>query len=558
MTTGDVDLAVILGRVSTEDQAEDGTGLPGQIEAGMAYITRRGYTLDMSVGFASQGIDHVPGVFQEDYTGKIALRPAIMALLDSIASHNIKVVVVHRTNRLGRRGSVQEVLEAEFRARGVRVEYVTAHFDTSTPIGRAMRRVSGTFDELDYENIIEQLRAGKFQRAKLGSVVTPRAPYGYRVVKEHDHNGKVLKQLVIYEPEADVVRRIYQWYIYGDETGKRLSIFAIARRLTEDGVPTRADSWYRKYSSGVWAESSVRLFLRSKVYTGVWHYGKVQRAEIPNEFRPNGKPRVAHHTTPPETWIPVEVPAIIDLADWEAAQQLLTQNKAKAARNRKNTYLFAGMLTCAACGRAYTGHYLKKSYAAYQCGGQRRIEHRCTQIYFREDELDAVVWEWIKSIVVDPDYVERVLQQREAEIEAQTGHLRSLVVSAERLIAEKIVEQNRLLALYQKSKLSEDRWEVADDLLAKEIADQDRHLAELRAQLARPHYEPKYLDTVKAACARIAAGIEQFDYHQKRETYELLDLTIRLAVEDGYRIAHAECVLDAKRLSVNRIASNVS
>jgi hypothetical protein len=38
-------LAIILGHVSTEDQAEDGTGLTSQIEAEIGYITRRGYTL---------------------------------------------------------------------------------------------------------------------------------------------------------------------------------------------------------------------------------------------------------------------------------------------------------------------------------------------------------------------------------------------------------------------------------------------------------------------------------------------------------------------------------
>src|SRR5207249_830973 len=104
----------------------------------------------------------------------------------------------------------------------------------------------------------------------------------------------------------------------------------------------------------------------------------------------------------------------------------------------------------------------KKSYAAYQCGGKRRIEDPCKQIYFREDEIDVVVWEWIKSIVVDPDYIERVLQQREAEIQSKTAHLRRLIASAERLIAEKKAEQNRLLLLYQKNKLSDERWELAD------------------------------------------------------------------------------------------------
>lgn len=93
-------------------------------------------------------------MFQEDYTGKTPFRPAIFALQEAIDSYHINVVVIHRTNRLGRRGLVQRVLEADLKARGVKVEYVTAQFDTDNHYGRFIRNVVGDVDELDYENII--------------------------------------------------------------------------------------------------------------------------------------------------------------------------------------------------------------------------------------------------------------------------------------------------------------------------------------------------------------------------------------------------------------------
>src|SRR6266511_2178682 len=92
--------ASILARVSTDGQAEDGYGLPRQIDAGLHYIEQRGYALETRIGFASEGVEYRPGVFQEDYTGKVALRPAVTALLDAIKSHHIKVIVIHRTSRL--------------------------------------------------------------------------------------------------------------------------------------------------------------------------------------------------------------------------------------------------------------------------------------------------------------------------------------------------------------------------------------------------------------------------------------------------------------------------
>src|SRR5262249_55385329 len=157
------------------------------------------------------GIDFLPGFFQEDYTGKVVLRPAIMALFDAIGPHHIEVVVLHRTNRLGRRGSVQQMLEAEFRARNVKVEYVTAHFDTDTHYGRFIRNVMGSVDELDHEQIVYQLVEGRRQAAKKGSVVLARPPYGYRIVKEETETRRIIRKLEIVEEEAQYIRLIFTW-----------------------------------------------------------------------------------------------------------------------------------------------------------------------------------------------------------------------------------------------------------------------------------------------------------------------------------------------------------
>ncbi|MFL5628027.1 MAG: recombinase family protein, partial [Ktedonobacteraceae bacterium] len=234
--------AVIGARVSKDEQAEEGYGLPTQIEKSLDYITHHGYTLVTNTGFASDGIDYIPGIFQEDYTGRVVLRPAIRSLLDAIEAHRIQVVVFHRTNRLGRLSSVQKVLEAELRARGVKVEYVTAQFDTSNHYGRFMRNIFGDVDELDYESIIYQLKTGKEQAVKQGSVMVVHPPYGYNVVKVRRDDGKCIQVLVINEEEARIVRLIFIWYAYGDENGTPLTITGIVNKLTAMREPTRWDT----------------------------------------------------------------------------------------------------------------------------------------------------------------------------------------------------------------------------------------------------------------------------------------------------------------------------
>jgi DNA invertase Pin-like site-specific DNA recombinase len=268
-----VQRAIGLVRVSTEDQKEIGYGIPEQVEKIKEHITRHTYHLVEETGFATSGIEYIAGFFQEDYTGKTALRPAIAALQEAITKHPIHVAVIHRTNRLGRRGSVQEVLEASLQAQGVRVEYVNAQFDTTTPVGRAMRRISGVFDELDYENIIHQLAEGKAQAVKQGSVIVTRPPYGYETVKVRGTTRKTITILRILEDEAAIIELIFEWYLYGDKDGVPLSINAIARKLTEQRIPTRWDTSIgkngemglkrRKHEVGVWSDFAVHTILTS-------------------------------------------------------------------------------------------------------------------------------------------------------------------------------------------------------------------------------------------------------------------------------------------------------
>jgi hypothetical protein len=140
--------------------------------------------------------------------------------------------------------------------------------------------------------------------------------------------------------------------------------------------------------------------------------------------------------------------------------------------------------------------------------------------------------------------------QRQQEADDQNARIHNLIAATDRLIAEKKAEQVRVLALYKKGKLDEERWEVEDAICQREIASHQADKAQLTARLVRDYYTPEYLTDVKAACEAIAVGFDHFTKEEKRSTYELLDLTAQLAVEDGYKIAHAECVIDAQRLVI--------
>lgn len=169
-----------------------------------------------------------------------------------------------------------------------------------------------------------------------------------------------------------------------------------------------------------------------------------------------------------------------------------------------------------------------------------------------------MVWPWIKDIAQNFSRVEAALHQRQEEAGEQNARLHLLIANTDKLIATKKAEQDKLLTLYKKDKLDEERWEVADAECQREIVSHQEDREKLVAKLVNPHYTPEYLADVRAECGRIAIGIEHFDEAQKRETYELLELSLVLDIQDGYRVAHAECILGKKLLTIGRSGSIAS
>jgi len=74
--------------------------------------------------------------------------------------------------------------------------------------------------------------------------------------------GSVPASLVIYEPEAEVVRNIFFWHAY-----EGMSIRQIVKRLTNEGYTTPKGR--RR-----WAESTVHKIVRQEAYVGTLYYNR--------------------------------------------------------------------------------------------------------------------------------------------------------------------------------------------------------------------------------------------------------------------------------------------
>jgi site-specific DNA recombinase len=368
--------AALYTRVSTDEQSK-GYSLTTQLEACREYCEEHGF--------------EIVGEFADDYTGASLDRPELDKLRDMIANDTVGAVVVYDLDRLARKAAYQMLLEEEFKKVRARVYYVRGDY-ADTDEGRLLKQVRASIAEYERAKILERSRRGLKGKARAGYVIVgARPPYGYRVQSEPHKSW-----LVVDEEEARVVRLIFEWYIYGDESGRPLSLRAIARKLTSLRIPTRGDKDGRikkKHGRGIWHHGVVNRILKNETYVGVWHYNKNDCSEKQRQ-------------RPKDEWIAVEVPAIVERDLWEKAQARLPHNSAFSSRNTKWRYLLRRRLTCLNCGRAVSCFTKAKPDRApisyYRCDAAtgRMPGYECPMPSFRGDQLEPAVWGWVSDLFI--------------------------------------------------------------------------------------------------------------------------------------------------------------
>ena len=520
--------AAIYARVSTEHQEKHGYSLPSQLEACRKYAKERGW--------------QVVTEETDDVSGATIDRPGWERVLDMAEAGQIDVVVVYDLDRLARTVATQMIAEKQLKRLGVEIAYVQGDYP-DTPEGKLNKTIRAAVAEFERELIRERMRRGRRSSVKSGNIlVHGQPPYGYRL---EERDGK--RVLVIYEPEARVVRLIFVWYVYGDEDSGPLPMYTIARRLTEMGVPTYQDNHpetggHKLRGRGEWSKSVIRQILVNETYAGIWRYGKRTRDN-------NGKWR----TNPREHWIAVEVPAIVDRELWEKAQERLKLNKERARRNRKHQYLLSGRVRCGLCGSKMAGRGVKDSYGLYlyyRCPATYHKDYACTCDLpgFRangEYGVDTVVWNYIHDLLVDPGSLHAFLKVQQTKQAEASRPLRDRLAIVEDLLADHRAKLERLLDLYLAGDFPKEMLTERKARLETTIQALERERADLRAQLEASTLTDEQIRTIDDLARRMLPGLKaaRDNFEAQRRIIDLLDVQVTLTVEEGEKVAYLRVLL---------------
>ena len=410
-------------RVSSDEQAEHGTSLITQRKACEDYAKQQGMAI---IRF-----------FEEDYSGRFLDRPLLNKLRALIQTGELDGVVVHAMDRYTREPAHIDLLLDELAEHNVELHTPQGQQDLTSPEGRMFLGVQAQFGRYWWQKIREASQRARDHIKQSGGYYGNSAPYGYKVAGEKLHY-----HLTIYEPEAEVLRAMYQYIAEG--MGSQM----IAHRLTEQGYkPPRGDRWYA---------ATIIHFIRNTTYMGAYAYKyKMVRGK-----------RI---TLPPEEWVIIDCPPIVSPELWQRANNRLSLSGRRFIR--KHFFVMAGRLTCS-CGYAITAYPnpKRKTGGHYGCNGRKVVRNGCRLPYLSIKAVDSAYWAWIVELLTDPESklaaLEKAQEARQAQIEPLQREQARLTEAAEKL--------RKRLAGYEEM--------CADGDISRATFKQ--HKAEIEAQLA--------------------------------------------------------------------------
>lgn len=517
--------AISYRRVSTKEQDERGTSPESQSEDIQRYARNNNLVI-------------VADYF-DDASGMNLFRPGITNAMAALSEGQAGVFVAFDSDRVSRNPRDYLNFREQLAEWGVELHYSQRGKVDFSFGGQVIEDIQGRFAHEWRRKIVTLTSEGKRKKASEGKVITAkRPPYGYRA-----ENGT----LIIHEEEARIVRLIFKLYTQGTHNLSEIAVY-----LTGLRIPSHADvhagmSQPKKWHKGYWSHTSVKQIIRNETYAGIWHFGKARR-EV---YYVDGVKKFRYVPHPKERWIPIEVPALVSRAMWEKAQELLIVNKRDASRNLKHNALLAKRLTCGICGlRLYAEAQRNgKAHSYYYCASRHKHrfpEHQfCTLPYFQGDTLENDIWQAIKKMLSDPDYLSQLIDVSLAQSSNEAGTIESELRQVQTEIERKDKAIKRLLLAFANEEDDDDIQETRQQLKTELYTLKQRAL-ELETKLS--HLSVKKDKTLEfASVYREFEGILALDNEPPfviEKWIKALDVRAVVRLENDLRKADVTCILD--------------
>ena len=489
--------AAIYARVSDRSQAEgDKTSISEQIADMEAYCERKGLTIVVR--------------YNEVGKGWSKNRPAFRRMLADARDGLFDVIVCWKMDRLSRgvfpAADLMEVVEAY----PIRLESVM------DPVDMKMFGIMAAIGKIELENFRERASMGKRGAAKQGRIPNGMVPFGYRI----GAGGKP----EIVEEEAEVVRWIFRQYVR-----EGLGSSLIVKELERNGVPTSK-------LGKRWHGAQVHRLLAREAYKGEWWYGRTRSVTTDSGTRLFERER--------DEWICIPFPPLVDEETWDLAQSTKKLRTNWSKRNTKIFYLLRGLVKCAECGLAFTAkatkrntfrrngkvyqYELERPRRYYKCNGMLKYRTDCREHpHIRAEKLDDLVWSEVKKVVNNPALIVAGMEAMRTDGD---GGLEVSKVKAERELGNVQSEEDRLITLFAKGKITEDHLDRQLKSVRVRLEGLRARLDEFRVQESKAVQQTALMENIVEWTSAVG---ERLDDLTDDERQDLLRMVLERVTIDG-------------------------
>ena len=366
--------------------------------------------------------------------------------------HEIDLIITKSVSRFSRNAKESLMYVRKLKLLGVGVQFEKESINTLF-LGDEM--LINTFSAIAQEEskaISQNQRLSIVKRMEAGEYVDSNAPYGYRLIE---------KQLVIYEPEAEIIRSIFARYLSGWSTSE------IARELTDQGIPT-------KLGKQNWKSSRVAYILSNERYIGDCRYQKTFRSTtVPFKQSKNRGQEDMYYAR--ETHAP-----IISREVFQLVQNLLSKRRERfdSGEIEQMTYPLTSRIRCKECG-SFFHRKIRGGIPKWVCSQHYADSQSCKSHYYDEERIyHGLVTMVNKLRFGDEQILDRMIQKLESTTVAyKKSNRRASDLSKE--IADLNTKLLMLEQLKRKGYLAAELYEAQSLDLRREIQDKQAQRMEL-------------------------------------------------------------------------------
>lgn len=434
--------------------------------------------------------------FQDDgKSGTNLDRPGIQALLAQARQGEIDCVIVKDLSRLGRNhldtddllGMVFPFLQIRFISLNDMYDSALQVYGTAGDIDTGMRNI---INQMYSQDLSRKVKLAKKQYARRAQSTAAFLVFGYMKSPEDKHSR-------VPDPvAAEVVRKIFEWYIAGRSTAQ------IAKMLNAEGTPTpaerqqqlgaRGQNWNSAREKTEWDRDKVYRILRDEQYTGKLIACKTEHKDLGGAY--------FSRRCDPSEWIviPHAFEGIITQEQFDAAQRQLAlsrrgkagikaepgQRESKAAREPveqegQDRPLFYRKLKCGICGLAPVHKKAARPY--YKCGARAwNSAEGCASVRMYEDEIRKAV---LASIRFQAQLARKLRKHMEAcERRQHSGKGRKRELLLQKKLDGLDAQRKKLYLDYHVGTLSKAEFDAASEAISTMWREYQQELAAQTAE----------------------------------------------------------------------------